>query len=202
MHLGKIHRIVPNRNPGEGGFVVSEIYASGFRNPYTMAQGPAGLFIGDVGSTRVEEVNLASESGQNFGWPITEGPSSLFDFENPVQSYQHTDNKFAKEDPTESDFDVIKGDADATSNPQAVIVGTFYQGGRYGDVLKDRLLYSDFFQGWVRGFKLKSDGKIEDDKHLGHLNGLTSLQRGPDGFLYAISLFGSDHILRVDLAGE
>ncbi|MND06233.1 hypothetical protein D3C83_275020 [compost metagenome] len=67
------------------------------------------------------------------------------------------------------------------------------------------MIYSDFFLGWVRGFKIKeNDEGVEkdDDKHLGHLNGLTSLQLGPDGFLYAISLFGSDHVLRVDLAEE
>jgi glucose/arabinose dehydrogenase len=197
--LGKVIRIIPDRNPGEGGVVTSEIYALGFRNPYTMALGPAGLFVGDVGSTRVEEVDLLTKADQNFGWPITEGPSSLFDFVNPIQFYNHTDNKFAKEDPTDSPFDVIKGDVDETSNPQAIIVATFYTGDQYGDRLKNRLLYSDFFQGWVRGFKIKTDGTIEDDKHFGHLNGLTSLQVGPDGMLYAVSLFGSDHILRLDL---
>lgn len=203
--LGKIHRILPNRNPGEGGTLVSEIYGRGFRNPFTAAFGPQGLFVGDVGATSVEEIDLLPEQGLNFGWPITEGPSSLFDFENPIQSYRHTDNKFAKEDPTESDFDVIEGDADETSNPQSVMVGTFYQGGKYDEKLDDRLIYADFFQGWVRGFKVKEDDgvfKIDDDKHLGHLNGLTSLQVGPDGFLYAISLFGSDHILRLDLVEE
>ncbi|HSA59381.1 MAG TPA: PQQ-dependent sugar dehydrogenase [bacterium] len=203
--LGKIHRILPNRNPGEGGALVSEIHGRGFRNPFTLAVGPAGLFVGDVGSTRVEEVDLLPEPGLNFGWPITEGPSSLFTYVNPVHSYEHTDNKFAKEDPTESDFDVIEGDADETSNPQSVIVGAFYEGGQYDGKLDGRLIYSDFFQGWVRGFKLKEGDEgltIDDDKHLGHLNGLTSLQKGPDGFLYAISLFGSDHVLRVDLAGH
>lgn len=201
--LGKIHRIIPNRNPGEGGVVVSEIYGRGFRNPFTLAIGPEGLFAGDVGATHVEEVNLLTEQGFNYGWPITEGPSSLFNFENPLQSYKHTDNKFAKEDPTESDFDVIKGDADEGANPQSVIIGAFYEGGGYDGKLDGRLIYSDFFQGWVRGFKIKENDdsfKIDDDKHLGHLNGMTSLQLGPDGFLYAISLFGSDHVLRVDLA--
>jgi hypothetical protein len=203
--LGKIHRILPNRNPGEGGAFVSEIYGRGLRNPFTLAVGPDGIFAGDVGSTRVEEIDLLPEPGLNFGWPITEGPSSLFNFVNPLHSYEHTDNKFAKEDPTESDFDVIEGDADEGANPLSVIVGAFYDGGGYDGELNGRLIYSDFFQGWVRGFKLKEDDdglRIDDDKHLGHLNGLTSLQLGPDGFLYAISLFGSDHVLRVELAGE
>lgn len=201
--LGKIHRILPNRNSGEGGALVSEIHGRGFRNPFTLAAGPAGLFVGDVGSTRVEEVDLVPEPGLNFGWPITEGPSSLFNFVNPIHSYEHTDDKFAKEDPTEGDFDIIEGDEDEGANPLSVIVGAFYEGGGYDGKLDGRLIYSDFFLGWVRGFKLKEndDGlAIDDDKHLGHLNGLTSLQKGPDGLLYAISLFGSDRILRVDLA--
>lgn len=201
MPLGKVHRIIPNRNPGEGGALVSEIYGRGFRNPFTLATGPTDLFVGDVGSTRVEEIDLLPEPGLNFGWPLTEGPSSLFNFVNPVHSYEHTDNEFAKEDPTEIDFDVIEGDADeAEIGPQSVIVGTFYDGSQYDGELEGRLIYSDFFLGWVRGFRLNDDGEIDDDKHLGHLNGLTSLQQGPDGFLYAIALFGSDRILRVELA--
>jgi len=202
--LGKVHRILPSRNPGEGGSLVSEIYARGMRNPFTLVSSPSGIFVGDVGATNVEEVNLIPEQGLNYGWPLAEGPSSLFNFEEPIQSYKHTDNKFAKEDPTEIDFDVIEGDADeAEIGPQSVIVGAFYQGGQYEEKLDGRLIYADFFLGWVRGFKIKDkDGRFEkdNDKHLGHLNGLTSLQLGPDGFLYAISLFGSDRILRVDLA--
>ncbi len=32
------------------------------------------LFIGDVGQDLYEEVDLAHNGGENFGWPIVEGP--------------------------------------------------------------------------------------------------------------------------------
>ena len=194
-NLGKIHRIVPDRNPGEGGATIDEMYARGLRNPFTLAQAIVHtkpvVFVGDVGSTVFEEINLITAGDENFGWPLAEGDSTDAGFTNPIYGYKHTDKKFAKEDPDDSAFDVI--------DPQSVIVGTYYTGSQYKDVLKDRLIYSDFFQGWVRGFKLNDKDEEKSDEHLGHQSGLTSIQEGPDGFLYATSLFGSDHILRVDL---
>ncbi|MFO1520150.1 MAG: PQQ-dependent sugar dehydrogenase [bacterium] len=59
--LGKIHRIVPNRMAGAGGFfipvggnnggtgVLPEIYSLGVRNPFTLTTASGVLFIGDVG---------------------------------------------------------------------------------------------------------------------------------------------------------
>lgn len=203
--LGKIHRIVPNRVPGAGGVQISEIYAKGLRNPFSLAQGFVNtrsvVFIGDVGSTEFEEIDLLTEEGQNFGWPLAEGSAEDDDlgFADPIHGYKHTDNKFAKEDPEEGEFDVTEEDVE---NPLSVIVGTYYTGDQYGDELKGRLIYTDFFQGWVRGFKVNEKNEKSDDKHLGHQSGITSIQQGPDGFLYAVSLFGSDHILRIDIAPE
>ncbi len=63
----------------------SRVWALGLRNPYRMclrpgtgsadpSQGDPGVIVlGDVGSFRWEEVNVVTEGGQNFGWPIYEG---------------------------------------------------------------------------------------------------------------------------------
>lgn len=212
VHLAKVHRIVPHRTSGEGGFslpatgngcptcLIPEIYVFGLRNPFSLVLGPAGLFIGDVGSTLFEEVNLAEHGGENFGWPLAEGNSEVPTFTDPIQSYAHTDTKFAKEDPGDNTSDVVDEESSGGFGPQSVMVETFYTGSQYDGKLTDRLLYTDFFQGWVRGFKLDSSHHVKDDKHLGHQAGLTGLHEGPDGFLYGVALFGSDHILRVDLA--
>ena len=63
----------------------SRVWAMGFRNPYRMTLKPGSgstnpaladpgtLFIGDVGWSTWEELNVCREGGSNFGWPIFEG---------------------------------------------------------------------------------------------------------------------------------
>ncbi|MBP1684312.1 MAG: hypothetical protein H6Q33_455 [Deltaproteobacteria bacterium] len=87
--LGKLLRLdvesgsptyrIPPTNPfvGQPGFR-DEIWAVGLRNPWRFAfdRGTGGLFIGDVGQNRYEEIDFqpaASGGGQNYGWNIMEG---------------------------------------------------------------------------------------------------------------------------------
>lgn len=54
--------------------VRSRIYASGFRNPFKAFYdaGEHRLYVGDVGQTLWEEVNIV-EPGRSYGWPCMEG---------------------------------------------------------------------------------------------------------------------------------
>jgi glucose/arabinose dehydrogenase len=102
--LGKILRIdvngtadtgqnylIPANNPFVSGAGLPEIFAYGFRNPYSFsfdttpsartsqdksfdpsASEAPRLFVADVGQAMMEEVNLV-EVGGNYGWPIREG---------------------------------------------------------------------------------------------------------------------------------
>jgi glucose/arabinose dehydrogenase len=83
------------------------------------------------------------------------------------------------------------------------MAGAFYTGSQYGGTLTNRFFYGEFYSGWVRSFGLTAppitEASVMDDQHMGHNPGMTSLQQGPDGFLYGVSLFNDDHILRVDL---
>ncbi len=80
----------------------SRVWSLGFRNPYKcikipetgshdMSDGNPGKFlVGDVGASSWEELNLVSEPGQWFGWPIFEGYGlnyAFMDF-NPTDPYQ------------------------------------------------------------------------------------------------------------------
>lgn len=70
----------------------SRIWATGFRNPYRIALmpetgshyaadgDPGIIFVGDVGNGAWEELNIISEGGQNFGWPIVEGIKTNWSF--------------------------------------------------------------------------------------------------------------------------
>ena len=54
--------------------MLPEIYAFGFRNPYSFSfDSTTGDFLlGDVGQNDVEEVDRVVKGG-NFGWPVKEG---------------------------------------------------------------------------------------------------------------------------------
>ncbi|MCC6425601.1 MAG: PQQ-dependent sugar dehydrogenase [Phycisphaerales bacterium] len=89
---GKIIRIDPQTGDGLPGnpffdplaprAAKSRVWAMGFRNPYrwsvrpdtATASNPVGaLYVGDVAWYSHEEINIVTEPGQNFGWPLFEG---------------------------------------------------------------------------------------------------------------------------------
>lgn len=94
-HNGKMLRLDPNTGNGVPSNPFydasaprspkSRVWALGLRNPYRMtykpgsgstnpADGNPGVFyIGDVGWTAWEELNVCYERGMNFGWPLFEG---------------------------------------------------------------------------------------------------------------------------------
>ncbi len=61
---------------GKGGAACPEIYAHGFRNPWRFSfdKETNELWVGDVGEESFEEINRIKK-GQNYGWPIMEGPN-------------------------------------------------------------------------------------------------------------------------------
>lgn len=94
-HNGKLLRLDPNTgngvpsnpyfDPSAPRSPKSRVWALGFRNPYRMTHKPGSgstnpadgdpgtFFVGDVGWTAWEELNVCSEGGMNFGWPLFEG---------------------------------------------------------------------------------------------------------------------------------
>jgi glucose/arabinose dehydrogenase/plastocyanin len=68
------HYGVPANNPFVGGPGVDEIYAYGFRNPFSFSfdRTSGQLYLGDVGQNVLEEVDIVTKGG-NFGWRIKEG---------------------------------------------------------------------------------------------------------------------------------
>lgn len=76
---------------------VSKVWALGFRNPYrmTMKPGtgdenrPGTVYISDVGDWVWEEINVISEPGKNYGWPMYQGQDvhDLFYLNTTVNTY-------------------------------------------------------------------------------------------------------------------
>lgn len=96
---GKVLRLnvsrFPNLIPADNPFVRRrgarpEIWATGFRNPFTAAFIPGTdlLFVNDVGEVSFEEVNVVRR-GRNYGWPLFEGPGGRAGFVGPRHAYRH-----------------------------------------------------------------------------------------------------------------
>ncbi len=102
---GKILRLnsdgtIPKDNPFVGYSlpgVRSEIWAFGFRNPFTFAVEPTSgkMYVNDVGETTWEEINLVERDG-NYAWPKCEGPMNTgvgecteTDYKYPIHAYNH-----------------------------------------------------------------------------------------------------------------
>ena len=113
--LGKILRIDPDltgysipenlldlRSDQEYPVPLPEIYAYGFRNPWSLTFDADGRgFIGDVGQDTMEEIDLLEEGG-NYGWSIKEGKlytpwgkvenRDKINFIDPIYQYPHAED--------------------------------------------------------------------------------------------------------------
>jgi glucose/arabinose dehydrogenase len=196
-NLGKLLRIVPDQD-GEGytaakgnPFVGEEgkspdIYAYGLRSPWTAWRDKQGRYwVADVGNNAFEEINIVSVPGQNFGWPMHEGPcdTACDGYVDPVASWDHgTDNEYTAQDPDTS-----------TNVRRSSWVGMIYDDAKtdqYCNQLDGMMLFGDFFTGWVRGMRIDEKLQKTDDVFLAHLEAVTGWAQGPDGYLYVVTLDG------------
>jgi len=195
--LGKILRINPSRDPKVGGFTDASngvsneeptIYAPGLRNPFTLLlDEDSDLFVGDVGNNTFEEINCVYFAGENYGWPLCEGPCNPTNpnFRDPTHGYSHDNLAF---------------DQDSINGPKAIMANAYYLGSCYGGEFTKKIIYSEFYDGWIRLLTMDVSEQVSDDHHIGHLKGLVNLHVNPaDGLLYGTSLGSSDQIQRMVL---
>jgi hypothetical protein len=191
--LGKILKVIPNRDrDGEGHEPAADrfdenpaVFASGLRSPWRATQDAQGrLFVGDVGSDFVEEVNLI-EPGADYGWPEHEGPcrEDCKGLRNPIVSWDRSD-----------DHPYVLDDPDALPVIGRVVwVGLSYRdrgNDRYGGELTDRVLFGDMCVGFVRLMEVDDDGRVAYDVPVAHRPFLSGIDQAEDGYIYALS-YGS-----------
>jgi glucose/arabinose dehydrogenase len=175
---GKVLRInsdgtIPANNPfaTTGGGIRPEIWAYGLRNPFTLAVQPGSgqLFINDVGAGSFEEVN-AGAPGVNYGWPMTEGPTTSPGITPPIYAYAHGTG------PLQGDS--IAGGAfynPASASFPAAFAGDYF----FGDFVRSRIFVRDAATGSVSTFSPQTAGQ-----------NVVDLDVLPDGRLLYLS-FGS-----------
>ncbi|MCW3463134.1 PQQ-dependent sugar dehydrogenase [Chitinophaga nivalis] len=175
-YLGKILRIntdgsVPAGNPFSGGAVRSRVWAYGLRNPFTTSVDPVSgkFYINEVGDAKWEEIDDATASGRNFGWPAQEGlcSGSCSGITNPIHYYRI--NRTAS--PPDGEGCSING-------------GTFFNGAisNYPAAYNGKYFFLDYCGGWINYL---NPARTSFATGLG--GGLVYIKQGLDGNLYYLS---------------
>jgi hypothetical protein len=150
--------------------------------------------VGASGEASIEEINLASGPGDNFGWNASAGPcdGACDGVTDPVRWWgREPTGEFELEDP----------DVEPVIN-RVAWVGVEYAGverDRYQGLMTNKVLYGDMCLGYVRGIEVDTSGEVVFDGHLGHLAGASAWKIGSDGFVYAITYARCTHSTNVDL---
>src|SRR5262245_42129304 len=178
---GKILRInkdgtIPADNPFVDGAGPNrdEIWALGLRNPFRMTIDPVTgkMFISDVGSALVEELNVGAR-GANYGWPDCEGNCSNPGMTNPIFSYPHN------------------------SRDASIITGPVYRGTQFPTEYQGNLFIADYAQNTIRRVKFDGNGNLTQVMNFWPANGgldnpavgdPVKLVVGPDGALYYVDI--------------
>ncbi|MFM2146380.1 MAG: hypothetical protein RL732_1216, partial [Bacteroidota bacterium] len=89
----------------------SRVWAMGFRNPFRFsvkpnsgstdrtAANPGDLYVGDVGNSNWEELNIINAPGQNCGWPLFEGIVTTIDPANDYYGAIKSLNNYDEQNP-------------------------------------------------------------------------------------------------------
>lgn len=187
--FGKVLRLTRDGKPAPGNPFAQqvgarpEIFAYGFRNPYTFARSikTGTILVNDVGEANWEEINILAR-GANYGWSLCEGKCAdeTGVMTNPVLEYGHKA-------------------ADASSC--AIIAGVFYQPPRttFPAQYLDRYFYADLCGGWIRALDLANG---TSQPFATGLDLPMDLEVGNDGALYALTRGAGRNYLAPSTSGQ
>ena len=189
--LGKMLRInsdgtIPSDNPtsfpgitGSTTGLNRAIWAVGLRNPFTFAfqPGTGRMFINDVGQNTWEEINDGI-AASNYGWALSEGPTTNPNFRSPLFAYGH---------------------GSGATTGFAVTGGTFYNPpvAQFGSSFVGKYFFADNGSGWIRLF---DPGTGMATGFASGIGGPVDLKVSSDGSLYYLSI-GSSAVFRVQFNG-
>jgi glucose/arabinose dehydrogenase len=154
------------------------IWARGLRNPFTFAiePGTGRMHINDVGAEAWEEINLG-RPGADYGWPVTEGPTTNPLYDAPILAYGHADS------PTLFSGRAVVGAA--FYHPPAVLFGATYLGNYF---------FADYVDGWIYRMDPANGNAAYAFANVGESP--TGLAIGNDGALYVLQGTRIDRIAR------
>jgi glucose/arabinose dehydrogenase len=179
---------IPEDNPYTDGSGAPEVWSSGLRNPWRFwfdqpSEGSELLYIGDVGQSSYEEIDVAAASlpALNYGWPVTEGLHCF----NPPRGC----------DTEGITLPVIE--VPHSSGVCSITGGVTYRGVAIPE-LAGHYFYSDYCAGYLRSF-FYSSGVVTDERdwtgQVGYHGGIVSFGVDAVGEVYVMT---SDTIYRID----
>lgn len=168
---------IPSDNPfvGSTSGINQSIWARGLRNPFTFAFDPGTglMFINDVGQDTWEEVN-PGQAGANYGWPSSEGSTSISGQTSPLFTYAHRSNST-----------LVTGSAIAGAafyRPSTVLFPSAWVGDYF---------FGDYVSGWVNRMDVGNGNAIYAFARIG--SSMSDVQVGPDGALYVLAEWDRAH---------
>ncbi len=154
---------------GNANSVRSRVWAYGTRNPFRFSLRPGTgstdaalgrpgtLYIGDVGWTTWEELDIARNGGINFGWPCFEGFGANGQYQAGSPAHNGCGSIGTATNPTSPSSPIAAWHHtdDAQSVPPGFhgntsIGGTFYTSNRYPVQYRGQYFFGDFGQSWIR----------------------------------------------------
>jgi len=169
---------------GNANTAQSKIWARGLRNPFRMSLQPGTnqVFLGDVGWSAVEEINVALR-GANMGWPCYEGLGRQGGYESkPVCQTLYASGPAAVQMPiTSYSHDEVSA---------AVVGGPFYTGTNYPTQYRGAYFFGDYARGWIQYMTVDgSNNVVSGPTTFGSdLPGPVDIQMLGDGNLYYVAI--------------
>ncbi len=176
---GKVLRLnpdgtIPAGNPFTTGNIQKQsIWCYGLRNPFTLdvQPGTGKIYLNEVGAGSWEEIDEATTSGLNFGWPNAEGTSTNPSYTNPVYTYAHGTGTFLG---------------------CAITGGAFFSPSstNYPATYNGKYFFMDYCGAWIN--YISTTGAANVQNFATSINGgAVGLMTGNDGNLYYLSRNGA-----------
>ena len=162
----------------------SKVWAYGLRNPYrfNLKPGTSVPFLGDVGWSTWEEVNVAS-AGANLGWPCYEGAGRQSGYEpKPVCQTLYGQGASAVKPPLTA-WNHNGASAAATG-------GTFYTGTAFPAQYQGAYFYADYALGFIKSLKVDANNAlVGSPTDFGTASNPVAIEMAPDGTLWYVAVF-------------
>ena len=166
-------------------------YAIGIRNSFGLAIDPVTgkLWATENGDDDFDEINLIPEKF-NSGWIVIMGPAAESDLANipGYEDYVYEDPKFSWKKsvaPTGLDFAKFK---EITNYDNSLFVGDCNNGNIYKFELNENRDGFEFDQPFLQDLVVDENESLDDIIVGTGFGCVTDIERGPDGFLYVVSL--------------
>jgi glucose/arabinose dehydrogenase len=167
---------------GDLAHVCTKLFAKGFRNPFRFTLLPAGgLLVADVGWNTLEEIDLLSAGGRNYGWPCYEGTQHASGSPSGYDDDPKCPPEYLKEGSPQADTPP-NYEYEHTPGGNSIVGGPQYEGRTYPTTYRGKLFFGDFNAGFLKTLSPGPNGQLAATAFAEDWHGV-DLEQAPDGNL-------------------